>query len=196
GNFFKVVICLNIPLETYGGLAGTVLDAAGQFPSVAGQEMGHAYGLEHSRIDGSPADYMDPWDIMSTRNRTLEDLNAPFGPSGPFLNAANMDGMGWLDYSRVWSPTYPGKGFIVELRPLSRPDLPGFFAAKIDSYYVEFRVAEKWDNAIGQPVVLVHYFDGTRSYLSRGTSGKTGLKKGDSFEDLSGMHTRIEVIDI
>src|SRR3954464_5916144 len=28
--------------------------------------MGHGYGLDHARVDGSEADYPDPWDVMST----------------------------------------------------------------------------------------------------------------------------------
>lgn len=33
-----------------------------------GQEMGHAFGLERSRQQGSTVDYLDPWDVMSTLN--------------------------------------------------------------------------------------------------------------------------------
>ncbi len=33
--------------------------------AVLGEEMGHVYGLMHSRVDGSEADYLDPWDGMS-----------------------------------------------------------------------------------------------------------------------------------
>jgi hypothetical protein len=30
--------------------------------------MGHAFGLERSRQQGSTVDYLDPWDVMSTLN--------------------------------------------------------------------------------------------------------------------------------
>ena len=36
-----------------------------QIPSLLAHEMGHVYGLQHSRISGSTDDYKDPWDIMS-----------------------------------------------------------------------------------------------------------------------------------
>jgi hypothetical protein len=197
GDYFKTVICLNVPLETYGGVTGAVLDAAGQFPSVAGQEMGHGYGLDHSMIEGSSAEYMDPWDIMSTRSTPLMDPNGPFGESGPYLNAANMDCVGWLPPLRVWTPPTFGKGFSVELRPLARRDLPGYIAAWLDPYYVEFRVPEKWDRHIGPPVVLVHTFDGVHSVLMKGVGGKTGLVKGDAFDTTNFVHrTRVEVVEI
>src|SRR5215471_13264632 len=48
-----------------GGMAA-VCDTASLWPSLLGQEMGHGYGLDHSRADGSQAEYMDIWDIMST----------------------------------------------------------------------------------------------------------------------------------
>jgi hypothetical protein len=201
-NFFNVVICINVPLESYGGIPGAVFDDAGLYPSLAGQEMGHGYGLQHSRIEGSLVDYRDSWDIMSTLNAWM-DNSAPLGRSGPFLNAANMDSIGWLDSSRVWSPGHPVKGMIVELRPLSRPDLPGYIAALVNSFYVEFRVKEKWDKAIPKPAILVHHFDGERSYLMRGTGGglsnigNADLGWGGVFEHDDGhTHTRIEVVDI
>jgi hypothetical protein len=196
GEYFKTVICLNVPLETYGGVTGAVLDAAGQFPSIAGQEMGHGYGLDHSMIEGSSAEYMDRWDTMSTRNNALMEPNGPFGESGPYLNAANMDCVGWLPPSRVWTPPTFGKGFSVELRPLARRDLPGYIAAWMDPYYVEFRVPEKWDRNIGRPVVLVHTFDGVHSVLMNGVGGKAGLVKGDAFDTNFVHQTRVEVVEI
>src|SRR5687767_13168884 len=41
-------------------------DRYGLMPSLLGQEMGHGYGLNHSHRVGSTAEYMDPWDTMST----------------------------------------------------------------------------------------------------------------------------------
>ena len=51
--------------------------------------MGHAYGLNHSRKDGSDQDYMDPWDVMSTFNAySADDIH--YVKRGPGLSACNM----------------------------------------------------------------------------------------------------------
>ena len=130
-------------------------------PSLLGQEMGHGFGLAHSRIDGSTADYKDPWDIMSTAG-PYEASHPTYTWTGPGMNAANMDGRGWLDGSRVWS----GAG-TVQLRPLHRRDLPGWLCARVGEFYVEFRVKDGWDKGIPAATVLVHRFEDNRSYLMR-----------------------------
>ena len=119
GPFFSVVVCMNVSTDLFGGGSGVVCHddrAPGNgmsslSPSLLGQEMGHVYGLNHSRADGSTADYMDPWDVMSTANTTrmaphphFTDLDVRGNPifrAGPGLNAANMWGRSWLDESRV-----------------------------------------------------------------------------------------------
>ena len=62
----------NIPTDLFGGIGGATTDdgrdkdngMSSLSPSAIGQEMGHGYRLDHSRVDGSSADYMDPWDII------------------------------------------------------------------------------------------------------------------------------------
>ena len=70
-------------------------------PSILGQEMGHGYGLDHSRLEGLSDDYRDPWDIMSTWDNVFMAPHPNYGLVGPFLNAANMNGRGWLAPQRV-----------------------------------------------------------------------------------------------
>jgi hypothetical protein len=90
------------------------------------------------------------------------------------------------------------------LRPLARPDLPGYVAAKIGEYYVEFRIREGWDASPNiNPSILVHTFDDNgfpdnHSYLMPGISGQLALLKGDRFKSPSGapILTTIEVDDI
>jgi hypothetical protein len=100
------------------------------------------------------------------------------------LNAAQMHGRGWLPDSRI--VTLAGNANeTISLRPLSRPDLPGFLVARIGGYYwVEFRVNEGWDAAIPKPAVLVHRFDdqANRSYIMKGTNGQQDLVGGDTFQ--------------
>src|SRR5215218_7674113 len=75
-DFFSVVVCMNVPTDLFGSSAGAVVDdgrwpfngMSSLSPTVLGQEMGHVYGLNHSRSDGSVVDYMDGWDVMSATN--------------------------------------------------------------------------------------------------------------------------------
>jgi hypothetical protein len=194
-KFFSVVVVLNYGHDLFGGPYGVVCgdDGAnkvlsGLSPSLLGQEMGHAYGLRHSRLEGSPADYMDPYDIMSTVTRTFmaphpvytaRDVRGdPVYRIGPGLNAANMAAVDWLDLSRVWV-NLPGARIetTLELRPLHRPDLPGFLAARLGRYFIEFRVKELWDGSV-DPCVLVHYFDDGHSYLVTDDAGRSAFTQG------------------
>jgi hypothetical protein len=182
-DFFNVVVVPNQPTDLFGGFGGVVADdgrypgngMSGLSPSLLGQEMGHGYGLEHSRIDGSADDYKDQWDVMSTRSAlmaphpffTERDLRGnPIFLIGPGLNAANMDAVGWLDHSRVYGLDPYAMAGSVTLRPLHRLDLPGWLCARVGGYYFEFRMNEGWDAGLHRPVVLVHdYVDG-HSYLN------------------------------
>jgi len=180
-----------------------------------GQEMGHAFGLDHSRTDGVvdangvPLDYTDHWDVMSTR-RSWSAPDPSYGMRGPGLNAWNMRSRSWLDETRVWKP--PSGDFsnvVVELRPLHKRLLPGYLAAELpgigghSAYLVEFRTPEEWDAAIGWPKVLVHRFEGmigqflrTHSYIMRGTAGQDGLGVGEVFQIGAGPFTRMNVLSI
>ena len=207
-KWFNVVVCVNAapPFNrgcTWGASSGVTCDSAGAFPEILGQEMGHGFGLSHSKIDGSEVEYMDPWDIMSTRSgASASDPN--YTSVGPGLNAANMDGRGWLDESRVWS-SGAGSSGLIELRPLHRRDLPGLLAARVGQFLVEFRVAEKWDAGITnrgpKGVVLVHRFSDNVSYLMADRAGTVTLQSGDIFESPSPRsssrpYERVEVVSI
>jgi len=154
--FFSVVACTNLwsDIGAPADLAGVVAQGrTTQIPRLLGHEMGHVYGLNHSRINGSVADYQDPWDIMSAAN----DFTTPdneFSSIGPGINAWNMRSRGWLDESRVWQATNGGYDETITLRPLVRHDLEGYLAAEIPGgYLVEFRVQEEWDAGIPRPAV-------------------------------------------
>lgn len=203
GPFFSVVVCMNVPTDLFGGATGVVCDdgrwpdtnngagMSSMSPSLLGQEMGHVYGLSHSRADGSTAEYKDPWDVMSTTatrfmspHPTFTDLDVRARPVfrlGPGLNAANMAGRGWLDESRVWTPSNESFDTPVTLRPLHRRDLLGFLAARLGKYLVEFRIQEGWDAAIDRASVLIHRFDDNRSYLMSANNGNQDLVTGSVF---------------
>jgi hypothetical protein len=160
-----------------------------------GQEMGHGFGLDHSRVDGSHADYRDPWDVMSTVI-AFSGPDPDYHARGPGINAWNMRSRGWLDESRVWHCPHGSFKQVVNLRPLHRTDLPGFLAAElppilgggVPMYLVEYRKKENWDNGIPRSCVLVHRFEGpmkrflgTHSYVMQGNNGQSDLVVGDSF---------------
>jgi hypothetical protein len=165
-----------------GGMAA-LCDSNSLQPSLLGQEMGHGYGLDHARREGSTDDYQDPWDVMSTAAWPwMEADNGDYTKVGPGLNAWNMRGRGWLDESRVWAgDSSTAWDVSVQLRPLHRHDLPGTLAAELGPYLIEFRVPEKWDAAIPRACILVHSFAGNHSYLESGTTGQQDLGDGDRF---------------
>jgi hypothetical protein len=199
-----VVVCMNVPTDLFGGAAGVVCDNGSMEPRFLGQEMGHLYGLAHSRADGSTADYQDQWDVMSVMNA----FSAPhprYTFIGPGLNAANMAGRGWLDESRVWRTSERSINTVVQLRPLHRHDLPGFLAARLGEYFVEFRNRAAWDAAIPQPAILIHRFEDNISYLMSANNGQQALTKGGVFGTGDAANpilspftseTRIEVVEI
>jgi hypothetical protein len=180
--FFGVVVVMNVQTDLFGGYGRVVCDPLSMTPSFLGQEMGHGYGLAHSRIDGSNDDYRDQWDVMSTMNAyTAADPN--YTRVGPGLNAANMRGRDWLDETRVWHEYGSSFSKVLELRPLHRRDLSGWLAAELPGgYLAEFRMNEGWDAAIPRPAVLVHRFDDNHSYLMNGTAGHPDLVTGEVFE--------------
>jgi hypothetical protein len=197
-GFFNIVVVMNTPTDLFGGTGGVATDdgrnpnngMSSLSPSLLGQEMGHGYGLDHARIEGSVADYMDPFDIMSTASAimaphpvyTERDVR---GRSvfliGPGLNAATMHAFGWLDASRVWQAGSSPFTGTIQVRPLHRKDLPGFLCARIGNLFIEFRMNELWDAGFSDPVVLIHdYFDG-HSYLQIADDGNGFLTKGSTF---------------
>lgn len=175
-----------------------------------GQEMGHAFGLDHSRQDGSNVDYQDMWDTMSTMTALCYTSDANYGLRGIGLNAWNMRGRQWLDESRIWKgPASADFSSSVVLRPLHRRDLPGYLGAELpaigtdSAYLVEFRVPEDWDSNIATPTVLVHRFEGpigqflgTHSYLKKGTRNQLALSVGDVFTTGTGPFVRAQVASI
>jgi len=203
-NFAGVVICMNGPMDYFGALGGmtAVFDSVnGLRPSVIGQEMGHGYGLDHSRREGSQADYQDPWDVMST-DGPYEQPDGEYGSIGPGLNASNMRSRGWLDESRVWKAGSSDFNTTIKLRPLHRRDLPGTLAADLlGEYLVEYRIKERWDPGIPRSAVFVHRFEDNHSYVMPGTKGNYDLVTGDKFEigsalDPFSSFSQVEVVSI
>jgi hypothetical protein len=217
--FFSVVVSMNVPTDLFGGPSGVVCadgrykenGMSGLSPSLVAQEMGHVYGLNHSRADGSPDDYKDRWDVMSTAGDAfmtphpnfteLGALGRAVFRVGPGLNAANMWSRDWLDVTRIWTADLEHHGTTIHLRPLHRVDLPGYLVARVGRFFFEFRILELWDAGIYQSAVLVHDFWNGNSYLHTGTGGNQSLRSGDAFQtgdpsDPLGAFLRVTVTNI
>jgi hypothetical protein len=182
-TFSGVVVCGTPLLDLCGWVGGfaALCDDASLQPSLLGQEMGHGCGLDHSRLNGSPDDYQDPFDTMSTANAYMATHPA-YGAIGPGLNAANMRMRGWLNESRVRA--IPATSFadeVVTLRPLHARHLSGALAIQVGAFLVEFRSRKRWDAGIPQSCVLVHRSQSNVSYLMPGSTG-TALVAGSQFE--------------
>jgi hypothetical protein len=196
-----VVVSMNGATDLFGYVGGMAAfcDSLSLQPALLGQEMGHGYGLDHSRVDGSEDDYMDPWDVMSN----MGPYQAPhdeWTSIGPGLNACNMRHVGWLDEARVWKAS-GAFDTTIELRPLHRRDLDGFLAAELGGYLVEYRSRERWDASIPWPAVFVHRLSDGRSYLMAGDGGAYALTTGATFtrgnpELVFDTHDRVEVAAI
>ena len=203
-KFAGVVACAFGGTDLCGWVGGmaALCDANSLQPSLLGQEMGHGYGLDHARLQGSTADYMDPWDVMSTAAwPDRQASNADYVSIGPGLNAACMRSRGWLDETRVWSGPYDGFDTVVTLRPLHHRHLRGYLAAEVGPYLVELRVRERWDAAIPRAAVLVHRFADNHSYLMPASGGSQDLGEGEQFESGSAdhiyrPHILVKVLDI
>lgn len=206
-DFAGTVVVPYGPTELCGFLGGmaAICGSTAIQPSLIGQEMGHGYGLDHARRDGSEDDYMDPWDVMSTAAWPDHQADSPhWGRQsvGPGLNAWSMRSRGWLDESRVWKLSGTAAfTTTIELRPLHRHDLPGLLAAEVGEYLVEFRMPELWDAAIPRACVLVHRFEDNHPYVMTAVRGTLDLVEGDSFVDghpefVLGPYSSVEVKSI
>ena len=218
-DFFGVAVSFQSP--DFGGQGGTFDGGPGVYADIRyvvdngtqrwGHEMGHGFGLDHSRTDGQftssctggdPSDYTDPWDIMSI-NCAFSAPDNDYHLRGPGMNAWNMRHMQGLDEGRIWKASTTGDfSETITLNPLHERTRSGYLGAELpgiagdSSYLVEFRVPEIWDSAVPQRQVIVHRFDGAHSYIMKGTKGQKNLLAGDIFEKGAGPRSKVRVLAI
>jgi hypothetical protein len=145
----------------------------------AAHETGHGYGLDHSYHANPDFVYGNPWDIMSAL--AVHTFHGAYGrsptdyiiirldpppsegfPSGPGLNAPNLDKFGWLPANRI--TTWNNTSQTITLAALNHPEAGGYFMVKIpfddgnpSHYYtLEFRRKTGWDAGIPQDAVLIN----------------------------------------
>lgn len=229
-SFFGVVVIMNIATGwAHGGPGWVAADwrrvdgrnmdgtlgnrgsGGGNGMEMFGHEMGHGFGLQHSRQHGSDQDYQDKYDIMSALN-AYSSPDQDYCAKGPGLNAWNMRSRGWLDENRVWH--CPSGLFfeILQLRPLHRRDLDGYLAAELPPlnhtegfpmHLVEYRKKERWDSGFPASCVLVHRYQGQigqvvagNTYAMNGTNAQINLVAGESFAPSVFMGPQVHVLDI
>jgi hypothetical protein len=164
-KYAGVVTMFNVDVGDSGTQGGVLASPGASSVTFLGHETGHVFGLEHSfdesdRKDAdwsAPGEYFDMYDIMSAMN-VYTTYHEKFAERGPLLCAANLDRMGWLPASRVWTMTggnSSGSGEF-DIVSMSHPEIPGFLAARVGGVYVEFRTKNNWDGGIPRPGVLIH----------------------------------------
>lgn len=129
---------------------------------IISHEMGHAFGLPHSRGNGTST-YSSFWDIMSWPQCSLPpDPN--FGCPGPGTIAYHKRMLGWLTEPRVVTVA-PGETATVGLEGLSLPRSgPVMVSVPISgslnyAYTVEARVAAGYDANLPGEAVIIHEVD-------------------------------------
>lgn len=145
--------------------------------------MGHGHGLPHSWSANTDFQYGDSWDIMSFATTTPLfpiSFKGAAGVASVGLNARNVQALGVLEPSRVWSPPGPDFSATVTLDPLNQAQIgnhgslvvsvpPGATRpARPDgsTWTVEFHRKAGWDQPIAQDAVTIHQVrTDTLSYL-------------------------------
>jgi len=164
-QYAGVVAMFNVDVGDSGTQGGVLASPGAMSVTFLGHETGHVFGLEHS-FDQSdrksvswsaPGEYYDMYDIMSAMN-VYSTFDQKFGERGPLLCAANLDRMGWLPASRVWTASGGNSSWSdeIDIVSMSHPEIPGYLAAYVGGVYVEFRTQDNWDQRIPQPGVLLH----------------------------------------
>jgi hypothetical protein len=172
-NYAGIIALFNTNPENFG-TAGGVLGGPAQFNvTFLAHETGHLFDIDHSYDESTrkrkpwsaPGEYYDQYDIMSATN-VFSHLHPRFDSRGPLLCAANLDLMEWLPASRVWrEPIRDSFSECFDLVPLGHPEIPGYLAATIGGYHIEFRTKDRWDEGIPRAGVLIHDVSGTNAII-------------------------------
>jgi len=167
-GYYGVIVHMSEATDLWGSPHEVVCDSFSNLAQIL-QEIGHGYGLEHSRAVANPTlDYQHPFCIMSglTFGGTNPTFQTKFGRSGPRLCSPYVFLSGWLSESRILRVATDGRSpasVVVTLADLAEqsPIHPqvavlDFLTPQQVSYFVEYRCREGWDRGISglNPVVI------------------------------------------
>ena len=136
-------------------------------------EMGHGHGLPHSFSANGDFEYGDSWDIMSFATTTPLfpiSFKGASGMASVGLNARNVQALGVLEPTRLWSPPGPDFSATVTLDPLNQPQIGNHGSLVVSlppsatrparpdgsTWTAEFHRKAGWDQAIPQDAVTIH----------------------------------------
>jgi hypothetical protein len=169
-----VIAVFNVDMGDSGTQGGVMVSPGALSVTFLAHEIGHLFGLDHSFDESdrrtntwsAPGEYFDGYDVMSAMN-VYTTLHGDFGPRGPLLCVANLDIMGWLPTSRVWSPTKGNSSAVdeIDLVALGSGATTGYLGARVGGLYVEFRTADGWDAGIPRAGVLIHRLYGSNAVI-------------------------------
>uniref|UniRef100_A0A914YWZ0 Uncharacterized protein n=1 Tax=Panagrolaimus superbus TaxID=310955 RepID=A0A914YWZ0_9BILA len=129
--------------------------------------IGHSYSDRKIKIFpyAMHGEYDDRYDLQSTANAYMH--RSKFGMSGPGLNGAHLDFLGWLPMDRMLLFGRDGRqNYTLRLSSLSVPhnDTKGWLLIMIpydrndprNLFTIELRTPNRFDKGISQPSVLIH----------------------------------------
>lgn len=178
------IAVVNVPVDA-GQTGPSVVANQYESASFYQHEMLHVMGLPHSNrmsndlspdhiweLGGDKA-YEDPWDIMSFRRFIYETPAGNHDITGPELQIAYRQKLGWIPASRVLvKDTADRTPTTLTLAPVSETSRPGSLMARIDvvgagvSYVVEYRVPTGFDRGLpGSAVVIRELRRNGQTYL-------------------------------
>ncbi|KAI6197261.1 hypothetical protein M3Y94_01203400 [Aphelenchoides besseyi] len=182
----KITIVNSGSTAVYGKKFGVLLSPQLMFSSVLTHEMVHSFHI-------ALGEYADVFDLMSTANAYMHRTS--FGMSGPGLNAAHLDVLGWLPMDRTLYfgkdgrqnytlrlsslsvPHNRTRGWLLVMIPYDRDDPRNF-------YTIELRTPHNFDRGILQPSILIH-----RVHRSGGSYYSELLSQGQDFHELTAEGT-------
>jgi hypothetical protein len=221
-KYVGVISVINVPVDA-GATGRNVVANASEVASFYEHEMLHAYGVvkkgnalahsstisadtsaDHSWDSGVDRTYDDCWDVMSYYTCTFMFSVPSHGLSGPALQAAYRNTLGWLPQSRIsrvnaadYQPT------TVQLAPISEPDQAGTLLALLDvpstgTYAVEYRVPTGFDRAAPKRAVVVRELRSNgATYLVTRQNGRIEFTTGEAFTDLTHyVSMTVDAIDV